>query len=604
MPPISKSQTILSNSTYTSKTHPSLFNKLLVDRICPTVNDFPTEPVNLPSSDSIDLHVRSYRSALKSNQEIAITSLVNSHLKMVPILHPFGEHEDQIDAPALIYSLLRLPKEINQTDSIILGQNLDVFTTNGFTQVENWPKVGSPARRRHCRFSLSARQMAVFVASISDVDDVINLLITYQLEMNKLHRLFRHLYPDWSSLEADLDNQKIARNLNLDQADWQKLETAFGSDLLIRLSNLYTKSVNQKVRLLAGSWVDYTKTTQKWWKNIAKTVSTKLHISRQQVYFVSSNSHSLVNLITGFALKNRRLILAKIKNEHPPLWAIWQKIQDGEHPLLANDFLYFASRFYLADPKAQKSFLGLQKKLGIITIPASHYLDVPVQLIPLSCLTRSPHLDGRISQELSKRVALSSAYIFNIDYPLGFAAYHILSETLENVAKVKGLYIIGKAAVLNSEIGDIQIPRQVYDEHTKNTYLFDNCFNRTFPFVNRQGSVLTQQKAVSVLGTFLENQALIDAYSQNDLTIVEMENGPYMGAVAEATYDHQVPRRTLLDLNHTPFDIGIINYTSDTPYSKAKNLGSTNLSLNGIEPVYLACLAVINRILEVESSFL
>ncbi|HEX8923980.1 MAG TPA: hypothetical protein VF828_04580, partial [Patescibacteria group bacterium] len=70
--------------------------------------------------------------------------------------------------------------------------------------------------------------------------------------------------------------------------------------------------------------------------------------------------------------------------------------------------------------------------------------------------------------------------------------------------------------------------------------------------------------------------------------------------ITEATYDQQTPRNTIVDLNSAPFDIGIINYTSDTPYSKAKNLGSSHLTLNGVEPVYLGSLAILQRIIDLE----
>ena len=65
-----------------------------------------------------------------------------------------------------------------------------------------------------------------------------------------------------------------------------------------------------------------------------------------------------------------------------------------------------------------------------------------------------------------------------------------------------------------------------------------------------------------------------------------MESGPYLNAITEASYDQQTPKNTIIDLNNAPFDVGILNYTSDTPYSKAKNLGVKNLTLDGIEPVY------------------
>jgi hypothetical protein len=47
----------------------------------------------------------------------------------------------------------------------------------------------------------------------------------------------------------------------------------------------------------------------------------------------------------------------------------------------------------------------------------------------------------------------------------------------------------------------------VHDEHTRNTYGFDNAFGfaDVAPFLER-GSVLDSQRAVTVKGTFLQNR--------------------------------------------------------------------------------------------------
>jgi len=237
-----------------------------------------------------------------------------------------------------------------------------------------------------------------------------------------------------------------------------------------------------------------------------------------------------------------------------------------------------------------------------LNIPSAHYLNINTQIFPLKNIVKSKYLDSRIRLKKPKKLSKSNAIIFNIDYPLGFAAFHILEEILSNVNQVKGVYITGKAAALNSQIGDIQIPRLVFDEHTQNSYMFTNCFNKFFPYTSQNASILTGQKAVSVLGTYLENQDLIDKYSQNDLTVVEMESGPYLSAITEATYDNRVPKGTIVDLNNAPLDIGIINYTSDTPYSQTKNLGHLGLNLKGVEPVYLSSLAILQRIINLEES--
>jgi hypothetical protein len=557
-------------------------------------------PTKTSSISAIELHVRSYRSALKSTLEVTINSLANSQLNMHSTLHPFGDDPQKIDISAFSYSLLRLPNIVEKTKKIIVGQNLDIFKQAGFSNVENWPKVAAQARRRFTKYNKDVKILAYFAASISDIDDLTNTLIAFQTEWNKTHNLLKLHYKTYQSLKNDLKNEKIGNKLKLPKDEWQNIIDALGKNWKLRLKRIYSDSLNLKIQLLASSWMNYTKTTQKWWKNIAKTVAPNFHISHQNIYFVSSNTHSLLNIYTGFALKHQDQIISLVKTDHPDLYQKWQQIQKKESFLDPKDFIYFAFRYFINHPQFQDIFKAYQQKLGIISIPNETDLDIDVQLFPIKNLVKSKFLDPRIKIKRPQKIANSKALIFNIDYPLGFSAYHVLTETMENVKTIKGIYILGKAAVLNGEIGDIQIPRLVFDEHTQNSYIFKNCFNTYFPFTNNQGSILTNQKAVSVLGTFLENKALLDTYSKNNLTVIEMESGPYLSAVTEATYDQQAPKNTIIDLNNAPFDIGIVNYTSDTPYSGLQTLGTSNLGLNGIEPVTLGSLAILQRIINLE----
>ena len=548
----------------------------------------------MSSIDSIDLHVKTYRSALKSNLEVTINSLSNSYLKIDSILHPFARDPNRLDPSAIVYSLLRLPKIADKTKIVVMGQSPSVFADAGFPNITSWSKVAATARRRTRFFNPKTGVAASFISSITDVDDIVNLLLAYQIEWNKFHQLATTNYPKYSQFKKEfMDNPDPIEGLEivkLSPEDWENIKKALGRNWRLRLKRIYQHPQNIRLRLLAGSWVDYSKTTQRWWKNVAFNVSEKFHLSRQHVYFVSSNTHSLLNIITGFAQKSEKT-----------LSTFAPKNYQETYPFLPRqDFLYYLSKYFSNDKKYQNDWQKLQDKLNIFTVPSAHYLDINTQIFPIKSFAKSKYLDPRLKIRKPSKIAKSDALIFNIDYPLGFAAYHILSEVLENVASVKGVYILGKAAVLNSEIGDLQIPRLAFDEHSQNSYFFRNCFNTFFPFNNSQGSILTNQKSVTVFGTFLENEALLKKYFANNLTVIEMENGPYLSAITQATYDQQTPHGTLVDLNSAPFDIGIINYTSDTPYSKAKNLGAGSLNLAGVEPVYLGSLAILQRIIELE----
>src|SRR5258708_16937837 len=105
------------------------------------------------------------------------------------------------------------------------------------------------------------------------------------------------------------------------------------------------------------------------------------------------------------------------------------------------------------------------------------------------------------------KLAKSEAIILNIDYPLGMAAYRMLREIMENLTNIRGIYILGKAATLNGSIGDVTISNVAMDEHSQNVYWLANCLivQDVQPYLI-YGSVLDNQKAGPVKGTYLQNR--------------------------------------------------------------------------------------------------
>jgi hypothetical protein len=49
------------------------------------------------------------------------------------------------------------------------------------------------------------------------------------------------------------------------------------------------------------------------------------------------------------------------------------------------------------------------------------------------------------------------------------------------------------------------------------------------------------------------------------------------------------------------FDIGVIHYASDRPLSQGKNLGTQELSYFGMDSTYAATVAILRRILALET---
>ena len=125
--------------------------------------------------------------------------------------------------------------------------------------------------------------------------------------------------------------------------------------------------------------------------------------------------------------------------------------------------------------------------------------------------------------------ARPAASIVNIEYPLGLAAYNILREITTAHDTLRGVYVLGKAATLNADVGDVLISGVIHDEHSGSTYWLDNAFSfdDIAPYLVF-GSGLDNQRAVTVKSTFLQNRNYLDFYYREAYTVVEMEAGPVL----------------------------------------------------------------------------
>ena len=203
----------------------------------------------------------------------------------------------------------------------------------------------------------------------------------------------------------------------------------------------------------------------------------------------------------------------------------------------------------------------------------------------------------------AEALAASDAVVVNIDYPLGLAAYNILREVAVDSAALRGVYVLGKAATLNADVGDVMLSSVVHDEHSGSTYWLDNAFSVDDMAGDlRFGSGLDNQRAVTVKSTFLQNRAYLDFYYREAFTVVEMEAGPYCNALYEIADADRHPVGEAVNFSKLPLDFGIIHYASDTPYTQARTLGARGLSYYGMDSTYASSLAILRRILRLEGA--
>ena len=556
------------------------------------------------ASEEVELYQRTYYSLLRSSSDVQIRSLEEAHAGMKSVLHPYVR-ESIPDMSAFLYCLLRLPECIHTVQLVVLGQSPEVFNRSGFDNFESWEPVSAIARRRRCFFNREDT-LACFIASVSDIDDVIPILTAYQIEWNKIHNLLVRdaffISPDGSTqMMQESEYQVLAATMSIPLEDVERLHVVWGEDFEKNLRNIARSPRRLRVRLLSGSLVEYHRATDIWWEHIEQYCS---ELILRPVYFISSNPHSLVNLLSGYAIRNKQKLIDYLQvTGSNDLRNEWQNIQAQQVVSSQENFLYYLLKKFQQTPEGSSFVvdqLETEAGCGILRISSEHSFDVDAQIIELNRICPDT-LDLRLHDGDLSFLQKSDAILINIDYPLGMAAYNILSEVSEHVERILGIYVMGKSASLNSAIGDIVVPNVVHDEHSKNTYLFQNCFNAALVTPHLMyGTVLDNQKCVSVMGTFLQNPHYMEVFYREGYTDIEMEAGPYLSAVYEMFRPQRHPVNEIVNLYGVPFDIGIIHYVSDNPLGKGKNLGAGSLSYYGMDSTYASTLAILRRIFQLE----
>ncbi|MDQ3742006.1 MAG: hypothetical protein M3389_13790, partial [Actinomycetota bacterium] len=498
-------------------------------------------------------------------------------------LHALADSEE-LDLGAFIYATRRLPADVFTAGRVVLGQEAEQFARAGMA-ISEWEPREAPARRRRW-FAGGDGTLAVLLASASDLDDLVPTLVAYQIEWNKLHRALLahpHVGEDAGACAADLGGT---------ESDWERLYEALGATL----DQVRERGLDLRVRMLGGSAVGYARMTRRWWHPVQSTL-TEMGVADRPLYLVSSNTHSLANLLTGIPRTHEAEVVRWIARSGPEdLRNELARFREHRARGAWENLLYFAGRDAL-EPRGEE-----ERAAGVTHLSSTTALRVSAQIIPLDRLDPSL-FDPRLGDVDGDALARASGVVVNVEYPLGLAAYNILREITTASDALRGVYVLGKAATLNAAVGDVMISSVIHDEHSGSTYWLDNAFGveDIAPYLVF-GSGLDNQRAVTVKSTFLQNREYLDLYYREAFTVVEMEAGPFCNAVYEIADVDRHPTGEAVNFAKLPIDLGIIHYASDTPYTQARTLGARGLSYYGMDSTYASSIAIARRILAREGA--
>lgn len=559
-------------------------------------------------TEEIDLYIRTYYLLLRSSGDVRVRSFEESHQAMGASLHS-GAGETAPDFSAFGYSAARLPDCIPTIQRLVLGQSIEVFEAAGYRDIRKWTVVKARGRRRPMRTD-GLGTLAVFIASTSDIDDLVPIVTAYQIEWNKIHeRLVLSGGAGWilsgpEKARPDL-NGRLAQALGLEPEEVGKLHDAWGERFSDNLRLVARQAIDLRMRLLAGSFSQYQRAAQRWWRNVEKVYLAGGRGRRHPVYFISSNTHSLANLLGGYAGSHGEEVASFARERDPEgLSGILEEAESEGNEKELNNLRYYMLRAWTDDEDGGDQARRVQAweaERGIRRVSDPRHIDVGAQVIRLSEL-RPEAFDPRIRMEGLEGLARSEAVIINIDYPLGMAAYHLMAVLGNGVGELRGIYVMGKAATLNARVGDVLISDVIHDEHSRNTYLFRNCFSAAdvAPYL-LHGTVFDNQKALTVRGAFLQNRDYMGIFYREGYTVIEMEAGPYLSAAYEMISPKRHPVDEIVKLFvQVPFDIGFLHYASDTPYSRRQSLLSKSLSYFGMDSAYAASAAILRHIFNQE----
>lgn len=558
----------------------------------------------LEDNDKIHSFVQLTYITLSSTGAVPLRRLEDAYKAMAPTIHQ-NVSSTSLDCGALSYAALRLPACATKVRQVLLGQSESILEESG-VPMSAWTEVFARARRR--RYLYDGKDTLIcFIASKSDVDDIIPSLLALQIEWNKAHRILSELrLPDRFPEDGEGWIPTLISLLGVSAEDASKLLSLFGADLAETLSEMRRRPMDLYVRNFEASYCRYRRETETWWRQIQAACPG---IEDRPVYFVSSNTHSLINLLSGYAEAHKETILAfansdpelrrmvEERREKTPLAAAKQEA-DAESDLL----FYLLMKYEQQDGTGKRTArrLAYEERVGVRRIPAEKTLDIPTQVVDLRLLAASGTKDAYASR--FARLTDTDAMVLNIDYPLGRTAYFILNKLAEHLARIKGVYVIGKAASLFADRGDLIIPSSIFDQHTRNQYFFENCIKVTNLERHIDAGVhgiYDNQKAVTVLGTFLQNREMLNAFLAAGITDLEMEAGPYLAALYEIAHPKRYPEDETISLQVSGTDLGIVHYVSDNPLA-GRHL-DRKLELDGVDATYAATRVVLDRILSREN---
>lgn len=522
-------------------------------------------------------------------------TLMDNLMVLRPEIYGSIADPEKVELNGLHYVFNRLPKGIEECRFIKL------ISREGYEDSTFEPIV-APARRRSA-YRIDANEMYIeMTRGRSDIYDILTHLTFLYSEANKIYHnsLDNKGRPkrEWQLLEEYVLNPKKKQDYRIETA-YTYLSTLLGRTYdevvaachrfseqdelndLFHVTYWMGKLAKSEEEKEADREISFSSTLreqtghhyfgEQWARNIKEVLLAEKLIERP-IHVISANLHSVINSLFAPAALNKEL------KKHKGMFDFARAMSEQEYKHL------------------RPRVFELARKNGLIEVADTSGTNLGVQLLDTA------EFDPKvISPEVNFQPAKNpdmAPVILVMDYAFGEQAYESMDELLRPYhdpasgrvfdMPVESVNIMGKAGILEGQKGDIMVPDAHIFEGTADNYPFKNTF--TAEQFTGHGVEVYEGPMVTVLGTSLQNIPILDYFLTSSWKAagLEMEGAHYQKAIQAATLIRKSVNRNLITR--------YAYYASDNPLVTGHTLASGSLGADGVLPVYLITLRMLEEV--------
>ncbi|MBK7993514.1 MAG: hypothetical protein IPK14_08815 [Blastocatellia bacterium] len=528
-----------------------------------------------------------------------VAQLIPAFQRMKPSLHRYCDKNEVIDVDAMLYATARLPEDIHEVREILLQKSVP----NNFSQQPGIVSLHSPSRRR-AAFKIGPETIIIVVRDeITELLDLMSIVTSYFIEATKIYRLLagrplleeiRQIATNSSDATLERRNRLIARlafDLGTTEESLRLLDHKWDGELFVRLQYIAEHLPTIFIRMhRAFNDNNSRNPARKWCQRIADFVGEVSGSEQRPIHIISSNTHSTVNVLSGYARLHQDKVLAWGREQSTDKSSL-DLIERHVNTIHHTNLIYYLMKGYLrTQPEIRAAKQAYDESLGITVLPDIFMVGIDCQVIDLTKIDFNL-VDPRLNLDI-KKLKETHPVIINFDYAFGEQAGTIIEELIMTFQKrIHSFSIMGKAGTVVGERGGIMIPSYLLQQGRNEIYDFPNGngLNREdFADVIADSRVYTDGPMLTVLGTVLQNNSMLNEYYEKwHILGLEMEGIPYVRKL------HQCNKLGYL---RDDIMVNVAYYASDAPLIPGETL-SRELSFAGVDATYGINLVILNKLL-------